>query len=291
MYDFRTLSPLDFEDLVRDLLQAEFGIRLECFGAGRDSGIDFRFSRGGSRTVVQAKRYIDRAPDAIVRAAADESPKVAKLKPDRYIFATSASLTPSLKAKIKGALRDAPITDEDILGRDDLNNLLGRHPKIEQKHFKLWLASTPVLERILRSGVYNRTQTEMDMIRRVVPKFVQNDSVASAEEILKKAGTLIVAGEPGVGKTTLTRILVWLHAEQGWQIFVVDDIKEAFDVANEGDRRLIFFDDFLGQVQLSTDLIRATDQRLPPFFQRVRANKNLRFIRKRHAEAVLTLRP
>jgi len=197
MYDFRTLSPLDFEELVRDLLQAELGIRLECFGPGADQGIDFRCSSGGVRTIVQAKRYIDRTTDAIVKAASDENPKVAKLRPDRYIFATSASLGPQLKTRIKTALPNAPLVDADILGRDDLNNLLGRHPAIERKHFKLWLASTPVLERILRSGVYNRTQTEMDTIRLVVPKFVQNESVGRAEEILKKAGTLIIAGDPG----------------------------------------------------------------------------------------------
>ena len=44
MYDFRTLSPLDFEELVRDLLQAEFGLLFESFGPVRDWGIDFRFA-------------------------------------------------------------------------------------------------------------------------------------------------------------------------------------------------------------------------------------------------------
>jgi len=43
MYDFRTLSPIDFELLVRDLLQAELGITMESFGPGKDGGIDFRF--------------------------------------------------------------------------------------------------------------------------------------------------------------------------------------------------------------------------------------------------------
>jgi hypothetical protein len=46
MYDFKTLSPLDFEDLVPDLLQAELDIRLESFGPGRDQGIDCRHAVG-----------------------------------------------------------------------------------------------------------------------------------------------------------------------------------------------------------------------------------------------------
>ena len=278
MHDFRTLSPLDFEELVRDLLQEELGLRFESFGSGPDLGIDFRFSVASGKAIVQVKHYLDSGAEALLRAARRENDKVAKLKPGRYLFVTSLSLTPVMKSKLKEALPAAPLADEDILGRADLNNLLGRHPQIEKKHFKLWLTSTAVLDRILHSGVYNRTQAEMDVIRAVVPKFVQNESVPKAEAILQKGGALIIAGEPGVGKSTLARMLVWLHAEQGWNISVIDDIKEAFEVAHEGERRLVFFDDFLGQVRLSTDLIRGMDQRFPPFLQRVRANKDLRFI-------------
>jgi hypothetical protein len=46
-YDFQTLSPLDFEELVRDLLQAEFGLLFESFGPGSDLGIDFRSAIAG----------------------------------------------------------------------------------------------------------------------------------------------------------------------------------------------------------------------------------------------------
>jgi energy-coupling factor transporter ATP-binding protein EcfA2 len=277
-YDFRTLSPLDFEELVRDLLQAEWGMPLESFGPGRDQGIDIRRLHGPHKLVIQAKHYVASGYPGLLRSAKEEREKALKLAASRYLLATSVSLTPARKDKLVAAMGGVPLTPSDILGQEDLNNLLGRHPVIERRYFKLWLASTPVLERILHSGVYNRTAAELDIIRDMIPRFVQNRSVADAEEKLAETGTLIVAGQPGVGKTTLARMLVWLHAEQEWNIFVVDSLDEAFKVAETGERRLILLDDFLGQVRLSPDHVRGIDARLPPLISRIAAHDNLRFI-------------
>jgi len=58
-YDFHSLSSLDFEDLVRDLLQAEWGIRLESFKTGRDSGIDLRYTKNKKEnTIIQCKHFV-----------------------------------------------------------------------------------------------------------------------------------------------------------------------------------------------------------------------------------------
>ncbi|KQU47397.1 hypothetical protein ASG67_14145 [Sphingomonas sp. Leaf339] len=278
MNDFHDLSPLDFEELVRDLLQAHWSRRLESFGPGKDQGVDVRYLAGPERIVVQAKHYVRSGPTALVRAMGHECAKAAALQPSRYLLATSVSMTPSLKAQIVAAMPGVPLAEIDILGREDLNNLLGLHPEVEQRHFKLWLASSAVLERIVRSGVYNRTAIELDNIREMIPRFVQNRSVADAEALLAETGAMFIAGAPGVGKTTLAQMLLWRHAEQGWRIFVVDDVEEAIAVASEGERRLILFDDFLGQVRLSSDHVRGLDARLPPLLDRVAGQKDLRFI-------------
>ena len=278
MYDFRTLSPIDFELLVRDLLQAELGITMESFGPGKDGGIDFRFAMADPDVVVQAKHYVEGGSRSLLRAAMKEDSKVLKLAPSRYIFVTSLSLTPELKRKIIQAMPSTPVSSGDVIGREDLNNFLGRHPHVLRQHFKLWLTSTVVLERILHSAVYNRTDAELDRIRQLVPKFVHNASVAEAETILEDRGALIIAGEPGVGKTTLGRMLLWLHMEQNWKVFVVDDLQEAMAVSTVGEKRLIFLDDFLGQISLTNELLGKVDQRLPVFLDRLRNNKDLRFI-------------
>src|SRR6267142_2781789 len=171
MYDFRTLSPLDFEELVRDLLQAELQIRLESFSPGRDQGIDFRFASGMGDMIVQAKHYVESGIEPLVRAAKAEHDKVIKLNSKRYIFATSVALSPAQKTRIRSAMPNAPL-----------------------------VASA------LHSRVYNRTATEMDIIRSMTSKFVHNEGVPADEAILANSGALIIAGEPGVGKTTLARM-------------------------------------------------------------------------------------
>ena len=192
MYDFLTLSPLDFEELIRDLLQAELNVRLESFGPGPDQGIDFRHSTGGRGIIVQAKHYGRSGPKELLRATRMENDNVIALGPAvrRYILATSVSLSPALKNRIVAEMPDTPLDVEDIFGLEDLNNLLARHSEVERQHFKLWLSSTTILERILRSGVYNRTQTEMALIRDMVPRFVQNRSLIEAEAILSDAGVV-----------------------------------------------------------------------------------------------------
>jgi len=56
-YDLLTLSWIEFEDLIRDLLQCEFNIFIESFTTGKDSGIDLRFALTKDRkSIVQCKR-------------------------------------------------------------------------------------------------------------------------------------------------------------------------------------------------------------------------------------------
>jgi hypothetical protein len=42
---FGNLSPADFEDLVRDLVGRELGVRFEAFAAGPDGGMDGRHAK------------------------------------------------------------------------------------------------------------------------------------------------------------------------------------------------------------------------------------------------------
>jgi len=100
-YDFHDLSSLDLEELVRDLLQREWHIRLETFKTGSDQGIDLRFSTDGEGDrIIQCKHYAASGVQKLIRhLRTSEVTKVARLKPARYVLATSVGLTPANKTR------------------------------------------------------------------------------------------------------------------------------------------------------------------------------------------------
>lgn len=59
-YEFSNLSPVEFEELSRDLLQKHLRIVFESFKEGKDQGIDLRWSSNDEKNIViQCKRYSD----------------------------------------------------------------------------------------------------------------------------------------------------------------------------------------------------------------------------------------
>jgi hypothetical protein len=77
-YNQLALSPLEFENLSRDLLQKHLNIYLESFTTGKDGGIDFRASAGHAENcVVQAKRYTNYRP--LLAQLKSEAKKVKKI--------------------------------------------------------------------------------------------------------------------------------------------------------------------------------------------------------------------
>lgn len=279
-YDFRSLSPHDFELLARDLLQKPLRVPLESFTAGRDSGIDFRYRRRSTNLIVQCKHYAESSFDALCRTLANkERAKLVELKPTRYILATSVGLTPARKETLLNILAPHCLDASDILGREDLNNLLTQHPDVERQHFKLWLTSTTVLERVLHAGIFSDSELHIDRVRLRLCRYVPNPSVERAQTILEKSHFCIVAGIPGIGKTTLAEVLlIDLVDRHGFTAFrVSQDLSELRSIKNPKSKQVFYFDDFLGKTSLDK-LQKNEDQRLVELMEEVAANPNWRFI-------------
>lgn len=283
-YNLATLSHQDFEELSRDLLQAEWGVAIEAFTTGRDGGIDLRYaSVATGKTIVQCKHYAGSGYSKLLYNLREiERPKIEKLLPNRYVVITSVGLTPDNKDEIYDTLRPFVVDLTDIVGANDIEGLLSRHPEVERANFKLWLTSTSVIERVLHNAEMCRTEFQVDRIRQKLPLFVQSGAFPRAMQILIESRIVVISGAPGIGKTTLADILLYAHLEQGYEpILIQSEISEGRKFFKNSRKQVFYYDDFLGQTFLrdrSDYLGRNQDSALVEFMDMVRRSEHARFI-------------
>lgn len=273
-YDFLNLSPVEFEEFSRDILQEYLMITLESFSNGPDSGIDFRHCSSGQKLIVQCKRYANF--DALFANLKKEAKKVQQLLPDSYILTTTASLSPRQKDKILLLFNGFIKAPGDIYAQKDLNNLLARFPHIERRHFKLWLSSITIVEKVLHGKVFTQTHFEKEAILNARKLYVENVSYYESLKILNQYNFVIITGIPGSGKTMLSRILVCNYLDNGFDEFysISGSISEAYEVYKEGVKQIFLFDDFLGRNFLDQNILTNEEVRIIRFIERVSRSKD-----------------
>jgi hypothetical protein len=286
-YDFTTLSPDDFEALVADLLSRAWGCRLEVFKIGRDQGIDLRHSRiseGEASTIVQCKRYAPSKYKQLLSSLKQERAKLERLQVNRYVVATSVGLSPANKDSILATLAPWCRDTSDILGSDDLNALLREFPQIITAHFKLWISSTAVLERVLHARIFAITEATIEATKRNLSRLVVHDGLARALELLHASHHVLIVGNPGIGKTTLARMLMCHYMNEGFEpICISSSIDDAWTLVHNQHasprKLLIFYDDFLGRLRFDSDRFgKNEDHLLMELVDKAARSSNLRII-------------
>ena len=210
----------------------------------------------------------------------DEFPKIQRLAPARYILMTSVPLTPVRKDKIFEALNPWLRSPSDVFGKDDVSGLLARHPDVERSHIKLWLTSTEVLDALLNSDLFNRSEGAIEDARRQLRLWVPNPSFDRARQVLEETRVCVISGTPGIGKTMLADVLLAGYTSRGYEPVVISaDINEGERAWRSGRPQVFQYDDFLGHVTYGKlPLGKNEESRLAGFIERVRQSEDKRFI-------------
>lgn len=279
-YDFKALNDKEFEILCADLLGEVEGRRFERFKAGRDAGVDGRFfTDKGNEVILQCKHWSNTPLRQLVQALIKiEKPKLDILKPHRYVLAVSNPLSRADKKAIHRALAPHVVSESDIYGKEDLNDLLKDKAHIEQRHYKLWLHSSSVLGHIVNNAIFGRSAFSLEEIIRSSSRYVVTTNHEAALKILERLGVVIITGEPGVGKTTLADHLCLHYVAQGFvYLKIADDIREAESAFYPENKQIVYFDDFLGRNYL--DALKGHEgSHITQFIRRIATNKNKRFV-------------
>ena len=284
-YDFSTLNDKEFENLSIDLISKDKNKRFERFKAGKDCGIDGRFYHDDdSQEIIQCKHYLKTGFSGLITSlnkknnGINELDKVKKLNPAKYIFVTSLPLSAENKKTIKDLFDPYIKNDSDIYGQEDLNQILGNHRDIEKRHYKLWLSSTVVLDRIINNAIESRSEFLLEDIKEKSKYYAVTENHQKAIDKLEESHIIIIAGEPGIGKTTLAEHLALWYIEKDFKFYDIENsINEAESIFKKDEKQIFYFDDFLGANYLNA-IEDKKDSHIVKFMDRIRKDKTKRFI-------------
>lgn len=283
MRRYDAFSPYDFELFVADLFGADLGVRFETFARGADRGIDLRYVPKGRRRphVVQCKHYARSSFSTLLTAAKREAKQLQNLKPQplTYQFVTSRELTAANKARLMEVLTPWIKSEQDVLGANDIEAMLDQHPEVERRQVKLWLTGGTQLAALLRAGTVQRSQSLLEEIQQAMPRYVQSRVFSEAQDRLREQRVLVIAGIPGIGKTTLARMLLADAVLDDYEpIEVSSDIEEGWAALNDGVKQIFLYDDFLGRTALSERFAKNEDRRLIDFMRRATRSPSSLFV-------------
>ncbi|MBS0032082.1 restriction endonuclease [Chitinophaga sp. 22321] len=279
-YRLDTINDKEFEILAKDLLESELKIKLQNFRSGKDKGVDLRYAGNHeNEIIVQAKHYIKSTFSDLRTALRAERDKLEKLspKPNRYILFTSFDLNTGQTDEIVKMFHPLLKNSQDVFGMSRIQEMIANNSSIEEKHYKLWLTSTNILQRILHNGVKGRSEyVEAKIIRRS-RLFVPTEDFSLALKTLVENRVLIITGEPGVGKTTIAHQLIYDNLAKGFELIVADNKLEDAENLLSPDpekKQVVFFDDFLGANIYEVLNPRNTQTKIVNFIERIQHSPN-----------------
>lgn len=282
-YDFHELlSDHEFENFAASVLQIRDRQKVKTNQRIKDSGIDLYYL--DQNVIGQVKRYKDKSSN-LISSLKKEIDRVKRQRPDRYVIVTSAVISKE-KREILLSLFDGYLHKEDILDKDDLNRLLvePEYHKLEIEYLKLLVPNSFVLshylDKIKNNAIYTKTSLELDKIREEQKIFSVNEVFLDSLDQLLRKKTIIITGEPGIGKSILGRMLssYLITSNPDSEFISVESLDELYQVFKEEKSQIYFFDDFWGDTEYNFRMTESEKEKIMSFAKYIQKFEDKWFI-------------
>lgn len=278
MFDYGRLDDLDFEKLCGDMMGRVLGKDLRYFPAGRDGGIDLVDDVTEKSIMIQVKHYEKSSFSTFKRALKTEVKKVEKLQPKQYYIFTSQSLTPENIKEVFIMFKDYMDSERNIVTREDIDFFLKQDKNIDilRSQFKLWITADIVLKDYLNQDIFIDSEVLLSDIDDEIKYFVQTNIFNKCIETLEEERKILLYGDPGVGKTLNSKMLLLHFVKEGYRVRYssngeIGELKKSV-TSNKDVKEIIFLDDCLGQHYFN--LREGHDQELLSLIKHVDLYKN-----------------
>ena len=254
MLNYANLNDVEFEYLCQDIMQRKLNTELHRFASGQDGGIDLADDVHSKNIIVQVKHYMKSSVAQLMNALKRELGKVGKLSPKEYYVCCSKELSPQKVNEIYNLFSNYMSSASNVITLNEIDDFLNAPENIEilKKHYKLWLESTGILQEIGNTNVFVDCETLLSDIEKEKNLFVKTSAFDSALKCLQDNKTLFITGNPGVGKTMTSKMLVLHYATNGYRVRFstntsnLDELKKSLS-RNPEIKEIILVDDCFGQ--------------------------------------------
>lgn len=253
--NFGLISSKEFEEVCKDVLEKRLGTPLRFYGLGADGGRDITSEDGSNSVIVQCKHYVKSSPEALYRSLEKGLNQAINLHPLKYYLCISSELTPPQIKKIQALYKDIIPDDSFIIDGSRLGDWLSlpEYGDIVRKHLPLFIANQNVLAAFLTQDISEDTESLLTEIAGEGDVYVKNEWFPKALELLASKRMLLLTGDPGIGKTTLSKMLImeFLRQKPNAKLIYASDgnirsMKKAMNPSGS-QIELFFLDDFVGK--------------------------------------------
>ena len=252
---------------------------VEQYAEGRDNGIDGLVRDIPNGAYIQAKHYLKSGFNKLKNKIENEElPKIKNRGLACYVLATSLNLSQSQAETLRAMIKNV-VQDVIVLGSVSISSLLDDNPAALKSTVKLWAANADIVKVVLNPANMNcfyELQNRWEDLNNV---FVETPDVKRIVDSLEKNHVAVIAGEPGVGKTTLAEYICLLYYKEGFDVhfFEGEFSHDDYDLSDSEKKIVFYFDDFLGSTYYNC-FSGKQDSSIVSFLKRISKEKNKRFI-------------